>query len=209
MMNVPDEVKKLILDQLKLPRLINGIIGPKPGSFVSVRLAGEDKTHLGIYLGDMPIGIVGRVEKASPDCLILAPAQPNPCMYVFETAQLVYGIESWWGEIESEEQLRQITDEDIDHVWYVKALRELQDKAKPEAEVVRVEDEDSDRLRRINARANGGDDMMAVYAAAAVVQSQADSSPDCGPSPSYDSGSSSSCDSGSSSSDSGSSGGGE
>ena len=208
MINIPEGVTKLIATELQLPRLMKSVMGHKPGSFVSVRVAGEDKTRLGIYLGEMRIN-VGAFRSETPDAIELKPVQANPCIFVFETGQLVYGIESWWGEIKSEEQLRQISNEDIDHVWYVKALRALQDKAKPEAEVSSVEDEDSDRLRRINARANGADDMMPVYAAHAVVQSQADTGPDCGPSPSYDSGSSSSCDSSSSSSDSGSSGGGE
>ena len=42
--------------------------------------------------------------------------------------RLVMGYESWWGIIESEEQLRQITNFDIENIWYVKALKALSDE---------------------------------------------------------------------------------
>lgn len=42
-----------------------------------------------------------------------------------EKKTVVFGCNSWWRLIESESQLKTITDADIDNVWYVRALRAL------------------------------------------------------------------------------------
>jgi hypothetical protein len=52
----------------------------------------------------------------------------NPAIYVFETKEIVYGCESWWSPLESLDDLSDISDEDIDNVWYVKLLKEMQKK---------------------------------------------------------------------------------
>ncbi|SME48916.1 hypothetical protein BACERE00183_04191 [Bacillus cereus] len=37
--------------------------------------------------------------------------------------EIIYGAGSWWGKINSEEELKEITDADINDVWYVKMLQ--------------------------------------------------------------------------------------
>jgi len=126
---IPEHVTSINTDRLQMPRLAKPAIFPhKQGKFVMVRKAGEDVTRLGLMLGEMPISVMALQEPNEQDTVRLVPAMHNPCIYVFDTCQLVYGIESWWGEIETEGQLRQITDGDIDNVWYVKALKQLQDE---------------------------------------------------------------------------------
>lgn len=49
----------------------------------------------------------------------------NPAIFVPDLNRVVWGMESWWGPIESKEKLHQITDEDISNVWYVKAAKEF------------------------------------------------------------------------------------
>jgi hypothetical protein len=49
----------------------------------------------------------------------------NPAIFVFDLKKIVYGAESWWGMVESEDDLRDITDSTIDNVWYVKAMKEM------------------------------------------------------------------------------------
>lgn len=49
----------------------------------------------------------------------------NPAIFVFDLNKIIYGCESFWGIIETETDLKQITDQDIDSIWYVKALRQL------------------------------------------------------------------------------------
>jgi hypothetical protein len=34
----------------------------------------------------------------------------------------------WWSEIESEDQIHNITDNDIQHIWYVKAMKQLAER---------------------------------------------------------------------------------
>lgn len=100
-------------------------ISSRKGCLVSVRPCGEkykDKTYLGFYLGDFALGFSGKYEG---DALVLSHSSHNPAIFIPEVREIVYGCESWWSEIESEEQLRQITDDDIDNVWYVKALKEI------------------------------------------------------------------------------------
>lgn len=190
-MKIPEGITELDVKALSLPKLEKGY--RNPGSFVAVRPANHDRTYLGLYLGDMPIGI-GAHKRLEEGKLVLSRVSPtNPCIYVFDLHQLVYGIESWWGEIETEKHLRQITDHDIDNVWYVRALKQM---AGPKGDqgVVRVDDDESDKLDRIR---RAGDD--GTTAAFTTLMTQSFDEPSC----------SSSSDSSSSSCDSGSAGGGE
>jgi len=49
----------------------------------------------------------------------------NPAIFVFDLNEIIFGYESWWGVIESEKQLKEITNDVIDNVWYVKALKQI------------------------------------------------------------------------------------
>lgn len=93
------------------------------GKFVSIRPVEDDKTYLGLYLGDFPIDYYYMLRKADKT-LVVAPNN-NPAIFVFDLNRIVYGVESWWGIIEKPEDLKVITDADIEDIWYVKALRAL------------------------------------------------------------------------------------
>lgn len=111
-------------DKLQLPRIQNeGYMNDKIGSFVSIRPAGQgQRTYLGIYLGDMHITVGCEVEGST---LVLSPQVANPAIFIPELKQIMYGVESWWGPINSPEELRTITNEDINQVWYVQALKAM------------------------------------------------------------------------------------
>ena len=49
----------------------------------------------------------------------------NPGIFVFDLSKIIYGMESYWGIIDSEDDLKKITESDINDIWYVKALKEL------------------------------------------------------------------------------------
>jgi hypothetical protein len=105
------------------------------GSFVQVRPCDKEldgKTFLGIALGDISRGATARFN-ASTGILELSSASHNPAMWVPALKRVIWGDSSWWGPIETEEQLRQITDTDIQNVWYVRALQQLHPKKKEEA----------------------------------------------------------------------------
>lgn len=117
--------------QAGMIRLAKPIFSPaKQGQFVSVRKAGEgEKTKLGLYLGDLPLGVNVGTRKDDPHTLIIQYQRTNPAIFVFDDNQIVYGAESWWGAIKSPEHLREITDGDIENVWYVQALKQIEARA--------------------------------------------------------------------------------
>lgn len=120
-------------DEFEYPMEITGIKNEelssvncsKTGSLVQIRPVDdeyEDKTFLGIYLGDMPVeAIVGLHTKNNVLSIFNT---GNPAIFVPELKKIIFGYESWWGYIETVEELDSITDEDIQNVWYVKMLRE-------------------------------------------------------------------------------------
>lgn len=93
------------------------------GAWVSVRPVGEERTYLGVYLGDL-VNRIGHSYNVESRELTIYPCG-NPAMFVPELKRIVWGCESWWGVIETPDDLRRITDADIENVWYVRALRDL------------------------------------------------------------------------------------
>lgn len=123
---------------IKYPLQIKGVVFRKfqdrssinlvrPGNLVAIRPVADEykqKTFLGFYIGDMPVKHLYEFEKET-QLLHIIPTG-NPAIFVFDLDKVIYGYESWWGKIKDEEQLRQITDKDIEDIWYVKALKQIQ-----------------------------------------------------------------------------------
>ena len=98
----------------------------KHAQLVCVRLAGDYQTHLGFlldYFGNL--GPEVTVSYTKEDKALKVFTYGTPIMFVPALGRVVYGSECWWTRITSEEELREITDEDIDNCWYVKAFREF------------------------------------------------------------------------------------
>lgn len=122
------------------PRLVTGIEYPDPegmlnaisfkrvecGAWVKIRVVDSDKTHLGVYLGDFTSGFGGAFTKDHK--LALHWSMGNPAIYVPDLKRIVRGYESWWGVVETPDDLKEITDADINDVWYVRALKDLSAK---------------------------------------------------------------------------------
>lgn len=107
----------------------DGLFGAKCGALISVRPCGEEygnKTYLGIMLGDLPLDIFITHNPKTKELEV--GGFSNPAIFVPELRQIIWGCGSWWSEIENEEQLRQITDDDIQNVWYVKMLKAMQEE---------------------------------------------------------------------------------
>lgn len=99
------------------------------GALVSVRPVGEEykkKTYLGFLIGEIALGSSITMEDGK---IQLNFSGHNPAIFVPELGKVIYGCESWWGEIESEAELKEITDEDIDNVWYVKLWKIFNERA--------------------------------------------------------------------------------
>lgn len=117
----PIEVSKINQDTNK-----GGYRDRNVGKFVSIRPCGEqyqNKTYLGLYLGDLPIGHYITYNPETKELNVSF--RNNPAIFVFDLKKIIYGYESWWGIIENEADLKEITDLDIDNIWYVKALKAL------------------------------------------------------------------------------------
>jgi hypothetical protein len=99
----------------------------KCGQFVSVRPCDEkfeNKTYLGIFLGELALSL-GYQFKPEDGVLTVCRGFYNPAILIPDMGEVVYGCGSWWGAIKKPEDLKKITDLDIENVWYVKALKAL------------------------------------------------------------------------------------
>jgi hypothetical protein len=102
-------------------------LGKKAGSWVRVRPCAdeyEDKTFLGILIGEVPLaqGVSFNQETGT---LTVSKSMYNPAILIPSLGKIVYGAGSWWGLIRTPGDLKTITDDTIDNVWYVQALKQL------------------------------------------------------------------------------------
>lgn len=101
----------------------------KVGSLVAVRPCGEEyqkKTYLGFYIGELPIQVM--VNYKEKNGILRIDTLDNPAMFVPELGKIIFGCGSWWHEIKSEDELKQISDQDINNVWYMKLLKKMKDE---------------------------------------------------------------------------------
>lgn len=95
------------------------------GSYVKVRPCSEEfkgKTYLGIMVGDAALSSSISIEDEK---IVCSWAMFNPLILIPELNKLVTGSGSWWGIINTPEDLESITDNNIENVWYVQALKSL------------------------------------------------------------------------------------
>lgn len=110
-------------------------IGWKKPGLVRIRPCAaeyEGKTYLGVYVGDVALGFSSKYHPEEKT-LELGFSQFNPAIFVPALGKIIYGIESWWGQIRDEEDLKDISDNDINNVWYVKMLKSMMERDAAEA----------------------------------------------------------------------------
>lgn len=113
------------------PILEEDPLGASAGRWVAVRPCAkryEGRTFVGVMLGRFALGASARYDSATR-ILHLGYSFHNPAMYVPDIGRVIFGSQSWWGALQNPEDLRQITDADIENVWYVRALRDLEKEA--------------------------------------------------------------------------------
>lgn len=96
------------------------------GTLVSVRPCDEkfnNKTFLGIYLGELPLSVLISLDEKTAE-LSVERSMYNPMIFIPSEKTIIMGYESFWHKIENEDELREITNDDINNVWYIKAIRE-------------------------------------------------------------------------------------
>ena len=122
---------------IEYPITVNGIeseeikphtLGYECGTLCEIRPCGEEyenKSYLGIYLGELPISISTSYDTNTG--VLKNRAVNNPAIFVPELKKIIYGCESWWREIESTKDVKGISDEDIENTWYVGLLKKLKE----------------------------------------------------------------------------------
>ena len=73
----------------------------------------EGKSYIGIYLGDFPIDIITSYH--SKTGILENRTMNNPAIFVPKLKKIIYGCQSWWREIESIEDFKGISKEDIEN----------------------------------------------------------------------------------------------
>ena len=96
------------------------------GSLVAVRPVNSEKTYLGVYLGEIPIRVSHAFDPKTKELNFYIGSNPAICIPDLG-CRVVMGAGSWWRELKSKDQLKDITDADIQNVWYVKALTQIKD----------------------------------------------------------------------------------
>lgn len=99
-------------------------------TWVSVRPCDEEckgKTYLGWLLGE--IALSQSVRLRGDGTLEVSMSMHNPAIFVPDLERVVYGAGSWWAAIKTADDLRRISDADVENVWYVRALRALEASA--------------------------------------------------------------------------------
>ena len=94
------------------------------GQLVKVRPCDEqyeNKTFIGILLGDLPYMNSVMFKDENKELTIYSVS--NPAIFVPELKKIIFGMESWWSRVNSIDDIKDITDEDIENTWYVKLLR--------------------------------------------------------------------------------------
>lgn len=116
-------MSKIEVSKINQDTNISGYRDDKIGKFVRIRPCAQNKTYLGLYLGELPVGFL--ISHNSETKELNVRFRTNPAIFVFDLNKIVYGMESWWGFIESEDDLKHVSNAEIDNVWYVKALKAL------------------------------------------------------------------------------------
>lgn len=120
---------------IEYPLTINGIknrkmdfsgLGHKCGELCEIRPCAEEyegKSYIGIYIGDLPISIYTTHDPKTG--ILTNDTMNNPAIFVPELKKIIYGCESWWRKIESVEDFKGISEEDVDNTWYVGLLKAM------------------------------------------------------------------------------------
>lgn len=110
-------------------------LGHKCGCLCEIRPCGEEykgKTYIGIYIGELPIGITTSYDRTTG--ILSNGTMNNPAILVPALRKIIYGCESWWREINNIEDFKEITDNDISNTWYVQLLSSLNGEVKESKE---------------------------------------------------------------------------
>lgn len=105
---------------------LEGMMMYVSGSLVKIKPCAkeyEGKTYLGLYLGHLPW--TNTISYDEEKQVLKVGVVHNPAIYVFALKKIIFGAESWWCKIESPEDMKDISEEEINNTWCVKLLRAM------------------------------------------------------------------------------------
>lgn len=105
---------------------LEGMMMYVSGSLVRIKPCAEEykgKTYLGLYLGHLPLK--NTISYDEEKQVLKVGAVHNPAIYVFSLKKIIFGAESWWCKINSPEDMKEISEEEINNTWYVKLLKTM------------------------------------------------------------------------------------
>ncbi|WP_373261955.1 hypothetical protein [Hungatella hathewayi] len=82
----------------------------------------EEKEYLGILLGEM-FSCNAVSYKRKTGLLVVNPVL-NPAIYVPELKKIVYGYESWWSFVQSQDEIKSISKDDVLRQFFIRILEE-------------------------------------------------------------------------------------
>lgn len=91
---------------------------------VRITYCKDKKTYLGLYLGELATAISVSHNELDSN-LNVRPAMCNPAILVPILGKIIFGYESFWQFIKSEEDFKDITQDEIDNIWYIKLLKKI------------------------------------------------------------------------------------
>jgi hypothetical protein len=117
----------ITINSLKIFSGISNVEKATVGAPVKVRIAGEDDTHDGFYLGELQTDtpLVAFYPKSKELRLV---ARRNPALFVPKLNRIVWGMESWWAFVGPGEEKKSISDADIEDTVYVKMMKAMEDR---------------------------------------------------------------------------------
>lgn len=116
----------LTINDIENAKIETNGIGHTCGTLCEITPCGkeyEGKSYIGIYIGDLPISIMTSFDEKKG--ILKNSTMNNPAIFVPELKRIIYGCESWWREINSIDDFKGISKEDIENTWYVKLLKAL------------------------------------------------------------------------------------
>lgn len=105
---------------------LEGMMMYASGCPVRIKPCAEEykgKSYLGLYLGDLPM--MNNISYNEEKQVLKVGAVHNPAIYVFALKKIIFGAESWWCKINSPEDMKDISEEEINNTWYVKLLKAM------------------------------------------------------------------------------------
>lgn len=117
----------LTINELKNEKI--NVSSSKCGALCEIQPCAEEykgKSFIGVYLGSLPYTFSSSFDSES-GVLTNYPVT-NPAIFVPELKKIIYGCESYWRLIDSIEDFKGITEEDIQNVWYIQLLKQMEKK---------------------------------------------------------------------------------